>query len=194
MAVNATTGVDYEVDRFAIWRDSLQGYINFNAVWPRVDGGPIEGGNPDYKWYKRTEAAAPPTPDHRFTVETTWTKVDTVPTPAEGHPAGLYQQSHTETKLPLADLLAQIETKFQAELIKHFPQAANPAVLLEAADAITRKQDNATLTDAQLAVLATITTTGDVLAQMRARQAELNAAATADEDYDIDAGWPEVGA
>lgn len=188
MAVNATTGIDPEVDRFAIYRESTSEYLNMNAKWPRVDGGPIEGGNPDYKYYKRVSAERPDV-DHRYTVATTWGKVEADPTPAEGHPSGTYEEQHTATKLPAEDLKLQVETEFQRQLQVLFPTSNDPSVLIEAADAITRKQNGAALTTAQQAVLDTVTSVGDAVAQLRARQAELNDAIDDDEDYDLTTGW-----
>lgn len=190
MAVNETTGIDPEVDRFAIYRVSTQQYTNLNAVWPRVDGGPLVGANPDYKYYKRTTTERPDV-DHRFTVATAWDKVDADPAAPEGHPAGIYTQTHEPTKLPVADLLKQIETEFQRQLLIQFPATADPAVLIMAADALARKQNGAVLTDEQQGALDSITSTGDYVAQLLAIKAEKDAAAEADEDYDI-TDWPVV--
>lgn len=188
MTANAITGVDPEVDRFAIYDTGLQAFINLNAQWPVADGGPIVGGNPARKHYKRVSATTEPA-DHRYTTQTTWSRVDTEPAPPEGHPAGVYQQSHTVTKLPVADLKLQVETEFQRQLQILFPNTSNPAVLIEAADAITRKQNGAALTEAQQATLDAVVGIGDVVKMLRDRQAELNAAIDADEDYDITEGW-----
>jgi hypothetical protein len=188
MAVNETTGIDYAVDRFAIWKVSTGSYINLNAVWPRVDGGPLVGANPDLLYYKKVNLPAPDA-DHRFTVTSTWGKVEASPTPAEGHPSGTYEPVYTLEKLSVTELKKQVETAFQAELQKIFPQTATPSVLIEVADAIVRKQNGAVLTEKQESDIAQFTGIGDVVTQLRNRQAELNAAIDADEDYDITL-WP----
>ena len=188
MAVNATTGVDPEVDKFAIWDNATNQYLNLQASWPRPDGGPIVGGNPDRKYYKRVNVEKPDA-DHRYTIATVWNKSDTSPAPPEGHPSGTYSPTHTATKLSAEDLKIQVETEFQRQLQLLFPASQNPAVLLEGAGAIIRKTNNAQLTTEQQSKLDTVVTVDDAIATLRVRQAELNAAIDADEDYDITDGW-----
>ncbi len=190
MAANPTTGVDYEVDRFAIWRDSIGDYINLNAKWPRVDGGPIVGGNPDYKYYKRVPAERPDI-DHRFNAPSVWDKTDTDPAPPEGHPTGTYDQAYTVTKLSTEELKLQVETAFQAEVRKQFPDTENPSTLVLAAKALAKKQSGAVLTDAEQATLDAVTSTGDRVAQLLTAKLEFDAAIDADEDYDL-TQWPTV--
>lgn len=188
MAANPQTGIDPEVDRFAVVRLSDGVIINPNSIWPRVDGGPIVGGNPDIAYFKRVLSDAPPV-DHRFTTQTTWTVIDADPLPAEGYPRGTYEQSHAAVKLPNADLKIQVETKFQDIVQAWFPSQNDPAVLVEAADALVRKGNNAALTEAQQTTLDNINAIGVAMAANRARQAELIAAIDADQDYDIEEGW-----
>lgn len=190
MPVNPTTGVDYDNDRFAIIRLSDDVIINQNAKWPRTDGGPIEGGNPDLAYYKRTPAP-PLDVDHRFTVLNEWTPEDAVPAAPEGHPRGLYQQTLTAEKLPKEDLKRQVETHFQDLVQRWFPTASDPAVLVEAAGAIIRKGQNAALTPEQEATLTQVVGIEDAIRANRERQTELFAAIDADEDYDITEGWVE---
>lgn len=191
MAVNETTGVDPEVDRFAVFQVSASQYVNFNATWPRVDGGPLVGANPDYKYYKKT-STSPPVVDHRFTIATVWDKVDTDPAPPEGHPHGVYTQTHSATKLAIEDLKIQVETEFQRQVEIAIPSTAVPSQLAAQIDAIVRKQDGAALTTRQQSKRETAKTTGDILAQLEVRRDALFAAIDADEDYDITEGWEVV--
>jgi len=188
MALNTTTGIDPVVDRFVIWRVSTSQFTNMNATWPRTDGEAISGGNPDFQYFKKV-TSTPPDYDHRFTLETEFGKVPTTPTPAEGLPVGTYEAVYTLNKLPSADLKLQVENEFQHQLQLQFPQTNNPAVLIEAADALARKDSGAVLTEEQQAKIDAILGVGDVLSQLRSRQAALNAAIDADEDYDITIGW-----
>ena len=190
MAVNATTGIDPEVDRFAIYRESLGDFINVNATWPRVDGEAISGGNPDFRYYKRVVAERPDV-DHRYTIATTWSRVDSAPAvnPSDGLPMGEYKQSHEATKLPVADLKLQVEAEFQRQQKLIYPDIDNPAVLLEGAGALIQKSNSAPLTTEEQGRLTLLTAVADGLKQLRARQAELNAAIDADEDYDLTEGW-----
>lgn len=188
MTLNVTTGIDPEIDRFVIWRPSTSQFTNMNATWPRTDGGALVGANPDFQYFKKI-AGSPPDVDHRFTLTTTFGKVPTTPIPAEGLPVGTYEAVYDLVKLPVEDLKAQVETQFQVELQKQFPQTSNPSVLLEAADAVARKVAGAVLTSSQQEKLDTIVGVGDVVAVLRSRQNELNAAIDAGEDYDITTGW-----
>lgn len=188
MAVNPETGVDYEVDRFAIFRVSTGQYTNLNAQWPRVDGGPIVGGNPDYKYYKKAATPAPDI-DHRYTLTSVWDKVDASPTPPEGHPAGVYGVQYIPEKLPLSDLIIQIETEFQRQVGIAIPATSLPSELAAQIDAIVRKQDGAVLTPKQQAKKDNAKTVGDKLTTLEARRDELIASATAGEDYDLTNGW-----
>ena len=188
MALNTETGIDPVVDRFVIWRVSTSQFTNMNGTWPRTDGGAIVGGNPDFQYFKKV-TSTPPDYDHRFTLETEFGKVLTTPTPAEGYPVGIYSAVYDLVKLPVEDLKAQVETEFQRQLQLQFPQTNNPAVLIEAADALARKDAGAVLTTDQQLKIDAIVMTGDVVAMLRARQAELNAAIDNDEDYDITTGW-----
>lgn len=188
MTLNVTTGIDSEVDRFVIWRVSTSQFTNMNAVWPRTDGGQIVGANPDFQYFKKVPGT-PPDIDHRYTLTTEFGKVPITPTPADGLPVGTYEAVYTLVKLPVEDLKIQVENEFQHQLTLQFPQTNNPAVLIEAADALARKDSAAVLTEDQQAKIDAILGVGDVLSQLRARQAALNAAIDADEDYDITIGW-----
>lgn len=188
MTLNAITGIDPEVDRFVVFQVSTSQYINMNAQWIRFDGGPIDPPNPDREYYKKVTGDPPPV-DHRFTLTTTYGKVPASPTAQPGHPTGTWEPIYELVKLPVEDLKAQVETEFQRQLQLQFPQTSNPAVLIEAADALARKDAGAVLTADQQLKIDAIVMTGDVVAMLRARQAELNAAIDADEDYDITTGW-----
>jgi hypothetical protein len=188
MALNETTGIDPVTDRFVIWRVSTSQFTNMNATWPRTDGGAIVGANPDFQYFKKV-AGTSPDYDHRYTLTTEFGKVLTTPAPAEGLPVGTYEATYTLVKLPVEDLKLQVENEFQHQLTLQFPQTNNPAVLIEAADALARKDSGAVLTEAQQAKIDAIVGVGDVLAMLRSRQAALNAAIDADEDYDITIGW-----
>jgi len=198
MALNTETGIDYGIDRFAIRKVSTGQVINTNAVWLRVDGGVANGANDDNAYYKKTDTQAPDS-DHRFSKVVTWHFVDDEPAkdPADGLPVGIYTQDYALTPLPLETLVAQIETQFQAELRARYPAIDDPALLIIAADAITRKQSGATLTTEQEEMLGRVLALGDAVVQLQARKAELIAAAEAfDADplsdegiYDILDGW-----
>jgi hypothetical protein len=190
MAINSITGIDRDVDRFAIWRTSLNSFINLNAMWPVSDGGPIPGGNPDFRYYKRADGT-PPDADHRFVTTSEWGRVEADPVPPVGHPSGTYEPIYTLTKLPLVDLLAQIETAFQQAVRTQFPDTDNPSTLILAAKALTKKQAGATLTTEENAILESVTSVGDAVAQLATRRQELIDAATADEDYDLTV-WPDL--
>lgn len=192
MARNETTGIDPVVDRFVIWRPSSQQYTNMNATWPRFDGGQIQGANPDFQYYKKVEGDRPDA-DHRFTVSSVFGRVPADPVPANGLPQGTYEPVYTLTKLPLEDLLAQIETAFQQQVRQQFPDTDNPSTLILAAKAIAKKQAGATLTTEENAILSTVTSVGDAVAQLATRRQELIDAATADEDYDLTV-WPDLTA
>jgi len=188
MALNETTGIDPSVDRFEIWKPSTSQFINMNATWPRFDGGPLSPPPADQQYFKKV-AGTPPDYDHRYTLTTEFGRVPITPTPADGLPQGTYEATYTLVKLPIEDLKLQVETEFQHQLQLQFPQTNNPAVLIEAADALARKDSGAVLTAAQQAKIGAIVGVGDVLAMLRARQTALNAAIDADEDYDITIGW-----
>jgi hypothetical protein len=188
MAVNPTTGINPLVDRFMLYRMSTSQIVNMNTAWPRTDGGPLVGANPDLRYFKRVTATRPDV-DHRYTVTTEWTIHQIDPLPDASLPAGEYRESHEPVKLSNDELKAQIETEFQRQVAMQFPSSQNPALLLQAADVIVRKQSGATLTDAQQAVLDAITPIGDALTQLVARRDALLAAVDDNEDYDITEGW-----
>jgi hypothetical protein len=187
MPAHPDTGIDFEADRFAIRLVSTGEIINMNATWPRLDGAPIAGANPDRAYYKRKSTDAPDA-DHRYTIATTWALVDFDPPvdPADGVPVGEYAQSHEAVKLPVEELKAQVETAFQNELRKRFPLTADPAILIEAGGALARKSDGAQLTAEQAASVEAMKGVEDVVRQLRDRQQVLNAAIDAGEDYDIE--------
>lgn len=191
MAVNPTTGIDPTVDRFAIFRVSTESYINMNAVWPRVDGGPLVGANPDLKYYKRVNSDAPDA-DHRFTVESTWGKVEADPVPPEGHPSGVYTQTFETVRRPVDELKLQVDAEFQRQVRLQFPDSENPATIIEAAGVIARKQAGSPVSAAQQALLDSFVGMEDQISYMRARQVALYAAIDANEDYDITDGWVEL--
>lgn len=190
MPAHPDTGVDPVVDRFAVWREDLQKYTDFFGVWPNTTGEPVEGQSANLKRYKRTETEEPEH-DHRFYVSTEWAKVDADPVPPSGHPAGQYLQIHTLVQRPVETLKAQVESAFQAEVRKQFPDTENPSTLVLAAKALAKKQTGAVLTTDEQATLDAVTATGDAVGQLLARKLEFDAAIDADEDYDL-TQWPQV--
>lgn len=188
MAVNPTTGIDPVVDRFVIWKVSTSQFINMNASWIRFDGGPIDPPNPDLQYFKKV-SGTPPDGDHRFTMTTEYGKVPIVPAPAAGLPQGTYEAQYTLTKLSTADLKAQVDTEFQKQVRSQFPAVEDPSRLLLAAGALARKQDGATLTADQEAIIDAVKVNEDSIKQIEARRQALYAAIDADEDYDITDGW-----
>jgi hypothetical protein len=189
MAVNPTTGIDVSTDRFVIWRVSTQQYTNMNAVWPRTDGGQLQGANPDFEYYKKVDTPSPDV-DHRFTLTTTFGRVETTPKPAAGLPMGTYEADYDLVKLPLADLLAQIETEYQRQVRMQFPETENPSTIINVGGILIKQQAGAVLTEAEQATIAAFVGVRENISQLAARKAELDAAATADEDYDLTV-WPQ---
>ena len=115
--------------------------------------------------------------------------MDTVPTPPLGYPVGTWQPSYELELRPLETQLAQIDTEFQAELQRRYPQVADLSTYILAADIITKKQNGGTLTSEEQSTLDAINAIGDDVRLMSQRRAEMKAAATAGEDYDISV-WP----
>jgi hypothetical protein len=183
MSVNETTGIDPTVDRFVIWRVSTQSYTNMNATWPRIDGGPIQGANPDFEYYKKVDVPAPDV-DHRFTLNSTFSRVETEPKPAVGMPMGTWQATYEIVKLSLSDLIAQIETAYQQQVRLQFPETENPSTIIDVGGIIIKQQAGAVLTETEQERLAGFVAIRDKIALLAVRRAELVAAATADEDYD----------
>ena len=193
--LNETTGIDYETDLFVkifipvlasfdVSNPATYNVVSFSERWPRIDGGKINGAAPDIKYFKKV-ASERPTVDHRYQLITTQEITAFDPEPESGLPIGEYIQIHTPQKLSVEALKLQVEAAFQTELRARFPDSQNPAVLIEAADAIARKQAGATLTTGQTATLSNVTSVGDAVSQLRAKQAEFNAAIDSDADYDL---------
>lgn len=191
MAVNELTGIDRDNDRFVVFLPGQTNSSHSNAIWPREDGGPINGGFADgSQWYKKV-TVPPPVTDHRYSVTTSHGRVETTPTPPPGYPSGTWQAVHTVDVRPLETLLAQIDTEFQHELQRRYPQVADLSTYILAADIITKKQNGGTLTTEEQATLDAINVVGDGVRQMAERREEMKAAATSGEDYDITA-WPPM--
>jgi hypothetical protein len=188
MTLNVTTGIDQEVDRFAIKLASTGAIINYSAQWPRLDGGAVVGGNPDYKYYKRV-ANEPPQIDHRYELQSADVLTDITPIPAEGLPVGTFGTVYTPVKLPLNTLLAQIETAFQQQVRQQFPDTENPATLLLAAKALAKRQTGGVLTVDEEASLTAINSVGNAVDQLVVARKDFMDAAEADEDYDLTV-WP----
>lgn len=188
MALNTETGIDPAVDRFVIKSLSSGNVLNFSAVWPRVDGGAIQGANPDLQYYKRI-SNDPPDIDHRYELQTADVFTLLSPAPAEGLPVGTFGTTYTPVRRELNDLLAQIESAFQEQVRVQFPDTENPSTLIMAAKAIAKKQAGSVLTVDEQALLTTVTSVGDKVAQLAERRSELMTAAENDEDYDLTV-WP----
>lgn len=188
MTLNVTTGIDPAVDRFVIWRASTSQYTNMNATWPRTDGGQIVGANPDFEYYKKADAAQPDV-DHRYTITSEFGKTAITPTPAIGMPQGTYSATYSLVKRELPELLAQIDTEFNRQVLLQFPQSDNPTRILLGLGILAKQQSGAALTSEETALLSGGTATSDKVAQLLARKQELIDAATADQDYDITV-WP----
>jgi hypothetical protein len=188
--LNQTTGIDPEVDRFVIYRVSTQSYTNMNATWPRTDGGQLVGANPDFEYYKKA-TPTPPDVDHRFTLTTTFGRVPITPTPAVGLPQGSYEAQYELVRLPLEDLIAQIETEYQRQVRLQFPETENPSTIVNVGGILIKQHAGAVLTNAEQQTLTTFVSTRDKIVLLAERRAELVAAATADQDYDLTV-WPSL--
>jgi hypothetical protein len=190
MTVNPITGINVSEDRFVVYLPGQTSSSNQTATWPRLDGGPVSGGLGGQRWYKKV-STAPPTYDHRYTLQTTFAAVDADPAAPEGHPTGEWRATYALNKLSPEDLKLQVETAFQAEVRKQFPDTENPTTLLLAAKAITKKQSGAVLTAEEQATLDAITSVGDRVQQLVVAKMDFEAAIDADEDYDLSV-WPTV--
>lgn len=188
MAVNPTTGIDSVVDRFVIKLASTGAIINYNAIWPRVDGGQLVGANPDYKYYKRVTNEQPQI-DHRYELQSVDVFTDLAPVPAEGLPVGTFGAAYTPVKLDTNTLLAQIETEYQRQVRLQFPETENPSTIIQVGGILIKQQAGAVLTTAEEALIAAFVATKDKIQQLATRRAELMTACEADEDYDLTI-WP----
>jgi hypothetical protein len=188
MAVNPTTGIDRENDRFVIWRPSTSQYTNMNATWPQIDGNQLVGANPDFEYYKKVNVTQPDV-DHRFSVTSEFGRTPITPTPAVGLPQGTYSAQYSLVKRELPELLAQIETEYQRQVRLQFPETENPSTIVNVGGILIKQQSGAVLTEAETATLAAFVSVRDAIVQIAARRQELIDAATADEDYDLTV-WP----
>lgn len=188
MTLNVETGIDQAVDRFVIKLASTSAIINFNATWPRVDGGAIVAGNPDHKYYKRV-ANDPPPIDHRYELQSVDEFTDITPAPVEGLPIGTFCTAYTPVKLGLNTLLAQVETAYQQQVRLQFPETENPSTIIQVGGILIKQQAGAVLTSAETALVAAFVATKDKITLLATRRQELMDAAEADEDYDLTV-WP----
>lgn len=195
MAINQETGIDYESDRFVkIYIENLANFdindtstynvVEWSVQWLRPDGGPISGASPNYKYFKRVDSERPQV-DHRYTLETLQSLELFDPEPEPGYPSGTYTKSYIPKRIPNEDLKSQVETAFQQELRERFPETDDPSALIAAGGALARKADGAVLTEDQEASVIKMKQIEDVVRQLRAKQAEFNAAIDAGEDYDL---------
>jgi hypothetical protein len=187
MALNETTGIDPAVDRFVVKLLSTGQVINQNAVWPRADGG-VAGINADWLYFKKVEQPQPPI-DHRFTLDTVYGFTLMSPAPVTGLPVGTYSATYAPVKRELPELLAQIDTEFNRQVLLQFPQSDNPTRILLGLGILAKQQSGAALTSEETTLLSGGTATSDKVAQLLARKQELVDAATADQDYDLTV-WP----
>jgi hypothetical protein len=190
MAAHPDTGIDRDVDRFVVFLPGQTKSTATNELWPRLDGGPVSGGLGGQRWYKKVTVAPPPH-DHRYTLQTENGPVDTDPAPPEGYPTGEWRPVYTLNQRSAETLKLQVETAFQAEVRKQFPDTENPSTLLLAAKALAKKQTGAVLTTEEQAILDAVTSTGDRVTQLMAAKVAFDAAIDADEDYDLSI-WPQV--
>jgi hypothetical protein len=189
MAVNELTGIDRDKDRFVVFLPGQENSTKTNEIWPRLDGGPVNGGFVNGEMYYKKVHIDPPPYDHRYSLVTTHGKVETEPTPPAGYPVGTWRPFYELELRPLETQLAHIDTEFQYELQRRYPQVADLSTYILAADIITKKQNGGVLTTEEQATLDAINVVGDGVRLMADRRAEMKAAATAGEDYDVTA-WP----
>ena len=191
MAVNELTGIDRENDRFVLFLPGQTNSVNANAMWPRTDGGPVNGGFTNGDQYYKKVTVEPPATDHRYTVTAVYGKVNTVPTPPAGYPVGTWQAVYTVTPLPLADLLTQIESEYDRQVRLQLPQTNNNAAVALVGGLVIRQQSGASLTSEETALLEQYVDVANKVAQLRVRYQELVDAATAGDDYDLTI-WPTL--
>lgn len=195
MAVNQTTGIDYDVDRF-VYLEVIDP-VNFNtdnpvtynvknwyAQWGRSDGAAISGLNANLRYYKRIPEYRESS-DHRYTSNLlkTFTLID--PAPGAGLPVGTYQDRFVAVKLPVADLKVQVVNEFKRQVTLLVPQASDETTVVMAGDALARYAAGLTLTAAQQARLDAMPAIGDAVEQLISYRDQYLAAIDADEDYDL---------
>jgi hypothetical protein len=188
MALNETTGIDPAIDRFVIKSVSSGNVLNFNATWPRFDGGPLVGANPDLQYYKKV-ANAQPDIDHRYELQSADVFTLTTPAPAEGLPVGTFGTTYTPVRRELNDLLAQIESEYQRQVRLQFPETENPSTIIQVGGILIKQQAGSVLTAAEEALIVAFVATKDKIAQLATRRGELMTAAENDQDYDLTV-WP----
>ena len=202
MAVHPVTGIDPEVDMF-VYVEAFSAatfnpsdpatyrVLNFNERW-RADGEPRTGANPRFMRFKKLPDEVIET-DHRYTVNSIPQMVvaGSLPVTDSSLPVGTYQVTKQAVRLQLPDLLAQIETEYQRQVRLQFPETENPSTIINIGGILIKQQAGAVLTDAEAASLAAFIGVRDNIAQLAERRAELVAAATADEDYDLSV-WPNL--
>jgi hypothetical protein len=175
----------YDLATFNVNNKATYRPLHQNANWGRSDGAPISGMGERFMYFKKLPRQTVVI-DHRYTKSTLPVMLLTDPAPPAGYPVGTYQEIEEAVLLPEADLKAQVDTAFQREIARRFPQVADPAVLIMGGGAIARKSDGATLTTDQTASVEAVKSLEDVIRQLDARRLEMYAAIEAEENYDIE--------
>jgi hypothetical protein len=188
MALNETTGIDGANDRFVVKSIATGQVINMNATWPRADGGQVNGMNPDLQYFIKRDGERPPT-DHRFSLDSIYSYTLYTPVPAAGLPVGRYGAEFVPVKLPLPELLTQIDSEYERQVRLQIPQTSTNAAVALVGGLVIRKQSGATLTAEENSLLDQYVDVSNKVAQLRVRYQELIDAATTDEDYDLTV-WP----
>jgi hypothetical protein len=195
MALNETTGIDYEVDRFVyifvpndaafdINDPSTYEVRNWFAQWGRQDGAAINGLNPALRYYKRLPEFREDS-DHRYTLNLNRTYVLTDPAPGPGLPVGTYQERFLAAKRSIEELKIQVANEFKRQVQLLVPQASDETTVVMAGDALARYAAGLTLTPAQQARLDALPAIGDAVEQLIAYRDQYLAAIDADQDYDL---------
>ncbi len=199
MAVNPITGIDVDADRFVkIFIPNLATFdiddastfnvIDWNYKWPRFDGGPITSPKADQKHFKKLPTDEIEV-DHRYSKNTAQVMQFSDPLPPAGHPDGTFQEVETPVKRPLETLLAQIETAFQQQVRTQFPDSENQTTMMLVDAATLKKQSGGVLTEVEQMLVDNYMIVVGKIQQLAERRDAMIAAATADEDYNIEL-WP----
>jgi hypothetical protein len=190
VALNTETGINQETDWFSI--EILDdGPVEshawmHNQRWPRPDGGPIQGANPLYRWWKAVSLTPEQmVSDHKFEAVDGFDLVPTTPAAATGLPYGERIQKQVLVRYSDDVLTAQVVAQRNTANGFLFPSENVPTVLVLVDQAMRASVP----TEEQKQLLSWYAKVQDAMAQNEVNKNRLISAIVEAKDYDILAGW-----
>lgn len=178
--------ITYPVDplsRWSVYQISTDEIVARNKAWPRADGGPIEGSDPDFVYLLQSSTAQPEYDPRLFTLE----KIETADITAN-----TTSVTWTTVPRPVAEVKINAANVEAVENARHYESRERDKLMILGLGMLSRQLANQALTAREIALKDKIIAAATKIWKNDARLRAIITAIDAGQTPDLDAGWEPV--